>query len=110
MCRTDSLLQTSPPLWRLFLNHSHNTLSSRLLGQQPPPPTPAADTSTYSHNHHLLGQQTAVGAVLERVPPPLGEVVRLADGAEDGEVEDEGDDLRAAVERAGDDVVVWRGG
>ena len=41
------------------------------------------------------------------VAPPLGEVVRLADGAEDGEVEDEGDDLRAAVERAGDDVVVW---
>ena len=63
--------------------------------------------SPHTEQTRLLRQQTPVRAVLERVPPPLGEVVRLADGAEDGEVEDEGDDLRAAVERAGDDVVVW---
>ena len=43
------------------------------------------------------------------VAPPFGEQVAFAHGAEDREVEDERDDLGAAIERARNDVIVCRG-
>ena len=43
------------------------------------------------------------------VPPPLREVVRVPRRAEHGEVEDERDDLRTAVQRRSDDIAAKKG-
>lgn len=42
----------------------------------------------------------------EVVAPPFGESVRVADGTEDCQVEDERDDLGSTVQSTSDDVVV----
>ena len=70
-------------------------------------------TNTYTktearEGRSVLGQRATVGGEAEVVAPPLGEVVRGARRAEHGEVEDERDDLGAAVERGRDDVAVGR--
>ena len=58
------------------------------------------------HWARLSRRKTPVRRQAEVVAPPIREGDGVARGAEQGKVEDEDDDLGAAVERRGDDVVV----
>ena len=65
-------------------------------------------TRAWQWRRSVVGERAAVGGKVVVVPPPVGEEVRRARRAEHGEVEDERDDLGAAVERGRNDVAVGR--